>query len=35
MLSTCWAQSDVFGVKVRVLARLGKLGYLGKEFRKT
>ena len=26
-LSTCWPQSDVFSLKVRILARLGKLDY--------
>ena len=34
-LSTLSAQSGVFGVKVRFLERLGKLGYLGRECRKT
>ena len=33
-LSTCWAHSDVFGVKSKGLVRLGKLDYLGREFRK-
>ena len=34
-LSTCWVQSDVFGIKSKGLARSGKLDYLGRKFWKT